>query len=180
MTFFRIILLHLFLPHLCLSTGTPISFFRICVCVFKCEYEYINACEYMRGFPGDSDSKELVCQCRKDRRYRFDLCIGTIPWSRKGHPTPVFLAGKSYGPRTLVGYSPRATDSQTALRGHACKNMYIQMLRYLGHSSLACPNEGDFSFLPQRRDIRAWRGQRHHCPSRADLSEWSWVGNRGS
>lgn len=165
-----------------LSTRTPISFFRIyiCVCVFKCEYEYINVCEYVREFPGDSGSKEPVCQSRRGRRCRFDLCIRKIPWSTKWHRTPVFLAAKSHGQRSVAGYRPGATGSQTGLSGQARKNMYIQMLRYPGHSFLACPNEGDFSFLPQCRDIRAWRGQRHRYSGRADLSEWSWVGNRGS
>ena len=29
-----------------------------------------------------------------------------ILWRRKWQPTPVFLPGKSYGRRNLVGYSP--------------------------------------------------------------------------
>ena len=29
-----------------------------------------------------------------------------IPWRRKQQPTPVFMPGKSHGPRSLVGYSP--------------------------------------------------------------------------
>ena len=29
-----------------------------------------------------------------------------IPWRRKRQPTPVFLAGKSHGQRSLVGYCP--------------------------------------------------------------------------
>ena len=29
-----------------------------------------------------------------------------IPWRRKWQPTPVFLLGKSYGPRSLAGYIP--------------------------------------------------------------------------
>ena len=28
------------------------------------------------------------------------------PWSRKWHPTPVFLPGKFHGQRNLAGYSP--------------------------------------------------------------------------
>ena len=150
------------------------------MCGFKCEYEYINICEYVQGFPGDSAGKERVCQCRIGRRCGFDLCIRKIPWSRKWYTTLVFLAGKPHGQRSLVGYSPGATESQTGLSKHACKNMYIRMLRYKGHSFLACPKEGDFSFLPQRRDITAWREQTHRCSSRADLSEWSWAGNRWS
>jgi len=29
-----------------------------------------------------------------------------IPWRRKWKPVPVFLPGKFYGQRSLVGYSP--------------------------------------------------------------------------
>ena len=36
-----------------------------------------------------------------------------IPWSKKWRPTPVFLFGKFYGQRSLVGYSPWATESDT-------------------------------------------------------------------
>jgi len=32
--------------------------------------------------------------------------VGKIPWRRKEQPIPVFLSGKSYGQRSLVGYSP--------------------------------------------------------------------------
>ena len=32
--------------------------------------------------------------------------VGKIPWRRKWQPTPVFMPGKSHGPRNLVGYSP--------------------------------------------------------------------------
>ena len=33
-------------------------------------------------------------------------CVRKIPWRRKLHPTPVFMPGKSHGPRSLVGYNP--------------------------------------------------------------------------
>ena len=32
--------------------------------------------------------------------------VRKIPWRRKWQPTPVFVPGKSYGQRSLVGYSP--------------------------------------------------------------------------
>ena len=34
------------------------------------------------------------------------LWVWKIPWGRNWQPTPVFLRGKSHGPRNLVGYSP--------------------------------------------------------------------------
>ena len=35
---------------------------------------------------------------------------------RKWQPTPVFLPGESHGRRSLVGYSPRVTESDTTQR----------------------------------------------------------------
>ena len=45
--------------------------------------------------------------CLQSRRYRFSPWVGMIPWRRKRHLTPVFLPGKSYGQRSLPGYSPQ-------------------------------------------------------------------------
>ena len=50
--------------------------------------------------------KESACQCGRHKRYRFDLWVEKIPWSRKWQPTPVFLPRKSHGQRSLAGYSP--------------------------------------------------------------------------
>ena len=41
--------------------------------------------------------------------------VRKIPWRRKWQPTPVFLPGESHGWRSLVGYSPWGTKSQTRL-----------------------------------------------------------------
>ena len=40
------------------------------VCVYK--YIYI-------GFPGGTSGKEPACQCRRMKRYRFNLWVGKIP-----------------------------------------------------------------------------------------------------
>ena len=32
--------------------------------------------------------------------------VGKTPWRRAWQPTPVFLAGKSHGQRSLTGYTP--------------------------------------------------------------------------
>ena len=47
--------------------------------------------------------KESACQCR---RRGFDPWVRKIPWRRKWQPIPGFLPGKSYGKRSLAGYSP--------------------------------------------------------------------------
>jgi len=38
-----------------------------------------------------------------------------LSWRRKWQTTPIFLPGKSYGQRSLVGYSPWGGKSQTLL-----------------------------------------------------------------
>ena len=46
--------------------------------------------------------KEPAYQCK---RCRFNPWVGKILWRRKWQHTPVFLPGKSYGQRSLAGYS---------------------------------------------------------------------------
>ena len=55
------------------------------------------------SFPGGSDGKKICLQCR---RPEFDPWVRKIPWRRKWQPIPEFLSGKSYGQRSLAGYSP--------------------------------------------------------------------------
>ena len=47
--------------------------------------------EDSRGFPGGASGKEPACQCRRQKRHRFDPQVGKIPWRKKWQPTPVFL-----------------------------------------------------------------------------------------
>ena len=47
-----------------------------------------------------------ACQCQRSKRLGFNLWVGKIPWSRKWHPTPVWLSEKFHGQRSLVGYCP--------------------------------------------------------------------------
>ena len=47
-----------------------------------------------------SDGKE------SSQRPRFNPWVRRIPWKR-WQPTPIFLPGKSYGQRSLIGYNPR-------------------------------------------------------------------------
>ena len=41
----------------------------------------------------------------RDVRDVFNPCIRKIPWRRERQPSPVFLAVKSHGQRSLAGYS---------------------------------------------------------------------------
>jgi len=62
------------------------------------------------GLPCGSDSKESACTA---------VDLGSVPglgrflWRREWLPTPVFLPGKFYGQRNLVGYSPWVPKSWT-------------------------------------------------------------------
>ena len=42
---------------------------------------------------------------QEDKRRRFNLWFGKIPWSKKWQPTKVFVREKSHGQRSQVGYS---------------------------------------------------------------------------
>ena len=46
----------------------------------------------------------MVKNLPADTRDTGDSWVRKILWRRKGHPTPVFLPGKSYGQRSLAGY----------------------------------------------------------------------------
>ena len=63
------------------------------------------------GFLISSVTKETTCSAGD----WFNPCIGKIPWRKNWQATPVFLPGKSYGQRSLVGYGPWGHQSQTKL-----------------------------------------------------------------
>ena len=60
------------------------------------------------------EGRRLCLQCR---RPGFNPWVRKIPWRRAWPPTPVFLPGRSYGQRSLAGYSPRShKESDTTER----------------------------------------------------------------
>ena len=68
--------------------------------------------------------QESTYQCRRHRRVRFDPWVGKIQWRRQWQLTPgntsgkYFLAEKSHGQRSLVGYSSkgRKESATTAIK----------------------------------------------------------------
>ena len=58
------------------------------------------------GFPGGTIGKELVCQCRRHKRCKFNPWVGKIPWRRAWQATSVFLSEESHGQRSLAVYIP--------------------------------------------------------------------------
>ena len=59
-----------------------------------------------KGFPRWCRGEESTCQCRRHKRLRFHPSVRRILWRRKWQLTPIFLPGKSYELRNLVGCSP--------------------------------------------------------------------------
>ena len=57
-----------------------------------------------KGFPGDSDSKQSVCN--EGEQGLIPGLGRSIPWRRERHPTPVFLPGEPHGKKSLADYSP--------------------------------------------------------------------------
>ena len=60
------------------------------------------------GFPGGASDKEPTCQCQRYRMPGFSPWVRKIPWRRKWQSTPVPLPGKSHGPKSLVGCTPKS------------------------------------------------------------------------
>ena len=76
------------------------------------------------GFSGGASGKESASQCRGCKRCGFSGWVGTIPWSRKWQPTPVFSPGKFHGLSRVV-YSPQ---------GHRVRRGWLSTARFL-HSN---------------------------------------------
>ena len=49
-----------------------------------------------QGFPSGTSGKELACQCKRHKRYKFNPWVRKIHWSRKWQPTPIFLSKESH------------------------------------------------------------------------------------
>ena len=56
--------------------------------------------------PYGASDKELTCQWRRLKRWRFNSCVRKIPWRRAWQPTSLLLPGEPQGQRSLAGYRP--------------------------------------------------------------------------
>ena len=61
---------------------------------------------YTKDFPGGASGKELICQCQRHKRCRFNPWVRKIPLTGTWQPTPVFSPGELHKQRSLAGYSP--------------------------------------------------------------------------
>ena len=88
--------------------------------MYICTYMY--ACVYM-GFSDGSVVKKICLQMQK-KRFRFDLWVGKIFWSRKWQPSLVILPGKFHGQISLVDYSLWGCKQSNTTEQHTHTYMY--------------------------------------------------------
>ena len=74
------------------------------------------------GFPGGSRVKESAYQCRRCRRHELDPWVRKTPWSRKWHPTPVFLLGSPVYRGAWWATAHGVTKGQAQLGTQACES----------------------------------------------------------
>ena len=114
--------------------------------------------------------KESICQCR---RLGFNPWVGKNPWRRELQPTPVLLAGKFHGQRSLAGYRSRGRKSQdTTYQLKRTTTIFEVFIRFVTTLLLLCvltfwPRDmWDLSSL--NRD-RAWSS----CSGSWSLNHWT-------
>ena len=109
-------------PHSC-PLKRPISSVDCHLCFWPPGYPLevpttFSSSLYSLGLPRWHSGKESTCQCRGCKRSGFNPQVGNIPWSRKWHPTQVFLPGKFHGQRSLEGHSLRGHKESELLSTH--------------------------------------------------------------
>ena len=93
--------------HACMMAVCTIS--RFC-------FNYTHCIEM---FPRWHSGNESAYQCKRPKRCKFNPCVGKIFCSRIWKLASVFLPGKFYGQRSLVGYSPWRCK-ELDVTEHAC------------------------------------------------------------
>ena len=71
------------------------------------------------GFPGGSVVKNLPAVQETRGQGVRSLGWEDIPWRREWLPTPIFLSGKSHGPRPLEGFGAWGSDATKQSSEHA-------------------------------------------------------------
>ena len=119
------------------------------------------------GFPGGARGKESACQCRKRKRWGFDSWVWKIPWRRKWQPVALILPGKFHRQRSLAGYSPWVTESDTTERAcvHAHTHTHTHTHNY--RMSQQCstriyPERWKFMFV--QKSVHVCRHLIHYRP----------------
>ena len=82
-------------------------------------------------FPGGTNGREPVCQCRGSKRHGFDPWVGKIPWRSTWQLPLVLLPGESHGQGSLLGCNPkgRKESDKTEATEHAHTRLNILVFR---------------------------------------------------
>ena len=93
-----------------------LSFILLMWCIILTDLQILNnSC-----FPGSSVVRNLLANAGDTGLIPW---VGKIPCYRKWQPAPVFLAGKSHGPRrSLLGHTPLGHKESDTPRDQACKH----------------------------------------------------------
>ena len=65
----------------------------------------LRDCKNYQPRDREYSGNEPICQCRRCKRWGFNLWVWKIPWRRVWQPTPVCLPGESHGQRSLADFS---------------------------------------------------------------------------
>ena len=105
------------------------------------------------GFPGDS-VVEPTCQ---GNRHGLNPWVRKNPWIRKWQPAPVFLPGKSYGQRSLAGYSHFVSkEPDTTYQLNSNNKIFLNLICFPGalRSSLSLYNSVSIAHVCLVGDMR--------------------------
>ena len=58
------------------------------------------------------------CQCRRCKRWGFNLWVGEIPWSRKWQSSPIFLPGKFHRLGSYIVHGVSKSQTQLSASTH--------------------------------------------------------------
>ena len=107
----------------------------------------------------------------------FDPWVRKIPWRRKWQPTPVFLPGKSHGPRSLAGYSLWG-HKELDMTEHTHKlffNFYFYLFIWLCWVLVVAHRI--FNLHCGMQDLVLWSGMQSRAPTlrSPSLSHWTTI-----
>jgi len=89
-------------------------------------FRIFKSCMTITTISGGARGKEPACQCRRQRRHRFNPWLWKIPWKRVWQPTPVFLPGESHGqrsPGSCIAWHHKESDTAEET---ACMHQYLK------------------------------------------------------